>query len=141
MTGEVTVLICGTQSSGGESAPPVRQSAEGRCYFKNGRHVVLFDEPAEGARQPARSILRMGQGRLEVTRRGVLGAHMVFEVGKRNACLYRTPYGSIPLGITATRIECAEGERELRMEVDYELDSDGAPVAECSIEIRVAAAT
>ena len=61
---------------------------------------------------------------------------MIFEKNKKIVAYYETPYGSILLGISASNFEMKETE-DHQLKVDYALDINEEPLADCKIRIRI----
>ena len=61
----------------------------------------------------------------------------MFEKHKKNVTYYYTPFGSILLGIDATRIEVTETEEEISALIDYALEMNYEHVADCTVTIRI----
>ena len=65
-----------------------------------------------------------------------MNVHMVFEKNKKNVTYYHTPYGSLLIGIDAYRVDIAEEEDEIVVEVEYELEINNEHVADCHIRLK-----
>ncbi len=137
MTKEVLVSIRGLQFADGQGNEPVEVITSGNYYKKNGKHYILFDEVAEGMEEPTRNVIKLGEDQFDITKRGAVNVHMMFEKGKKNVSYYYTPYGSLLIGIDAERIAVVEAEQELDVEVDYALEVNYEHVADCKIELKV----
>ena len=73
---------------------------------------------------------------MELTKKGIVNVHMVFEKNKKNVTYYHTPYGSLLIGIDAYRVDIAEEEDEIVVEVEYELEINNEHVADCHIRLK-----
>lgn len=104
---------------------------------KNGRHYICYDEIQEDGEDVVRSLLKVYAGGLEVTKKGPVSVQMVFEENKKNVSCYNTPYGSLMIGIFATKVELDVKEDWLEVKVDYALDVNYEFVADCSISVTV----
>ena len=137
MTKDVLVSIRGLQFAGGEENDPVEVISSGTYYKKNGKHYILYDEVMEGVAEPTRNVIKIGESCLDITKRGAVNVHMMFEQDKKNVTYYYTPYGSLLIGIDATRIDVKEQEQDLSVTVEYGLDVNYEHVSDCTIEMRV----
>ena len=72
---------------------------------------------------------------MEVRKKGLVNAHMVFEKGKKNMTCYTTPFGTIRMGIAATGVTVDEKKESIRAHVDYSLEMNDMHVAECSLTL------
>lgn len=137
MTKDVLVSIRGLQFAEGAGNEPIEVITSGTCYKKNGKYYVLYDEVMEGAAEPIKNIAKIGEHSLDITKRGAVNVHMMFEQDKKNVTYYYTPYGSLLIGIEATRIAVKEQEQNLSVTVDYRLEINYEHVADCTIEMKI----
>ena len=138
MTKEVLLSISGLQFADGEGNEPVELITTGSYYQKNGKHYILYDEVMEGVAEPTKNTIKIGSDSLDITKRGAINVHMMFEKGKQNVTYYYTPYGSLLIGIDTTRIVLKEEEHAIDLTVDYALEVNYAYVADCTITMHVA---
>lgn len=143
MTKDVIISLSGLQYALGEAEPvPVEVLVAGQYYKKNGQHYAVYDEVTEGFEGPdavTHNVIKFSEGKLEVRKRGLVNVQMIFEEGKKNLSFYRTPFGMIHMGIAATKVLMAEGEREIGVTAEYALDMNDAYVADCTITIKIKA--
>lgn len=137
MTKEVLVSISGLQFVGEMNNEPVEVITSGSYYKKNGKHYIVYDEVMEGFEGATKNIVKLGEEFLDITKRGVTNVHMMFEKGKKNVTYYYTPYGSLLIGIDATRIEVEETEQDIHVTVDYGLEVNYEHMADCTITMHI----
>ena len=104
---------------------------------KTGYHHVEFDEILEGFGEPAKSVLRFGQGFLELTRTGLINVHMVFQENRKNLTNYVTPYGEILIGIDAKKVHITHNPDKITVNVEYALEVNYELLSDCRIVINV----
>ena len=56
---------------------------------------------------------------------------------KKNVTYYYTPYGSLLIGIDATKLDVKEAEDSLEVTVDYALEVNYEHLADCTIVMKV----
>lgn len=137
MTKEVLISISGLQfveSSGNE---PVEVITSGQYYMRNGKHYLLYEDVVEGIPETGKNMIKIGKDYMELTKKGVTSAHMVFEKNKKNVTYYYTPYGSLLIGIDTRKVELKETDREIKVEVDYALEVNYEHMANCHIDMTV----
>ena len=141
MTKNVLLSISGLQfvSKDDEDAEPIEVITAGDYYKKNGKHYVMYDEVTEGFTGNTRNIIKLTDGSLDITKKGISNVHMVFEKNKKNISSYNTPFGSILIGIDATSVDIAESEDNIDVKVKYNLEVNYEHIADSKIEIRVMA--
>lgn len=138
----VTVRICGMQYMHTQSAPDAIRTesvAQGTYYVRNGAHYLFWEERMEGVDASVQSRLKYRDGCLEVTRRGGMNSHMIFETGKTYCTDYATPVGILRMEIAADSVameEAADGT--MCISTRYRLCQEGEPAlcCEATVEIR-----
>lgn len=137
MTKEVLVSISGLQFADDSQNEPVEVITSAEYYKKNGKHYIIYDEIIEGFGESTKNIIKLGGECMEITKRGASNVHMMFEKNKKNVTYYYTPYGSLLIGIDTTRIEVAETENDISVEVDYALEVNYEHLADCKIKMNI----
>lgn len=138
MTKEVLVHVSGVQHEveGGE---PIVLVTSGTYYYKNDKHFLLYEEIDDDG-MVSKNVIKIGANEVSVIRKGISSSHMVFEEGKENLTYYDTPYGSMLMGITTSRITfCEKGSGRMELEIDYALSVDGNHMSDCNIQLVVTA--
>lgn len=116
---------------------PLEIVVPGEYYYRNGSHYLRYEEMMEDFPEPTINYIKMGEGTMEVRKKGLVNVHMVFEQGKKNMTFYTTPFGTIQMGIAATNLDLDEGKDGLNMKVDYALDMNEQHVADCYLSVQV----
>lgn len=137
MTKEVLVSISGLQFAEELDSEPIELITSGDYYKKNGKHYIIYDEVMEGVEGTTKNIIKLGEQCMDITKRGATNVHMMFEKNKKNLTYYYTPYGSILIGIDAQKIEVAETEHDININVDYALEVNYEHMADCSITMKI----
>ena len=97
----------------------------------------MYDEVTEGFTGNTRNIIKLTDGSLDITKKGISNVHMVFEKNKKNISYYNTPFGSILIGIDATSVDIAESEDNIDVKVKYNLEVNYEHLADCSISVNI----
>lgn len=139
MTKDVFVSVTGLQVMGEcqGSQQPIEMVTVGQYHFQNGKHFIRFDEAFEGFPDPTVNLIKADNESMEVRKKGTANVHMIFTPQKKNVTFYQTPFGSIQMGISATRIKCEESEEKIDIQVDYSLELNEETVADCYITVNV----
>ena len=135
MTKDVFVSISGMHEEIAETPAVERDEAEaievvtpGSYYFRNEKHYIVYDEAVEGSSEMIRNRIKItGTGCVEIVKSGLSDSHMIFEKNKKNSTYYRTPYGQM-LQVT---------EDEIDVRIEYELDVNHEPMADCRIKMNI----
>lgn len=139
MTKDVLLTIRGLQFATGEDGPeePVEVITPGDYYKKNDKHYVIYDEVMEGFEGTNRNIIKIGEDSFEITKKGIVNVHMIFEKNKKNMTYYHTPYGDLLIGIDAKKIQVKEMEENIDINVNYDLDVNYEFLANCNIMVNI----
>ncbi len=139
MEKEVLLALKGLQfavdEEGGAQALETITPAE--YYMRNGSHYVVYDEVMEGFDENTRNIIKFKDSLVEVTKKGLMNVHMVFEEKKKNMTSYVTPFGNILIGIDTADINIEEGTDAINVNVEYTLEANYEHLADCRIEMSI----
>ncbi|MDD6058578.1 MAG: DUF1934 domain-containing protein [Clostridiales bacterium] len=137
MTREVVVSISGLQFAKEACDEAVELMTSAEYYHKNNKHYILYEEVSEDFRESVKNTLKLSKDILEITKRGAVNVHMLFEKGKKNVTYYYTPYGTLLIGIDTTKMELCESENELEVWVEYVLELNDQFLANCTIHMKI----
>ena len=123
-----------------EDNEPIEVITPATYYLKNGKHYVVYDEVVEGMPGTIKNKVRITEDqKLEIMNSGVSNAHMVFEKDKINMTQYETPYGELMLGVHTKDMKVIVTENLIEVRVNYALDINSEPVADCNISMNIKA--
>ena len=124
--------VTGIEAQGDEpGSEPIEVIVPASYYEKNGKHYVIYDELVEGIPGTIKNKVRiLDDQKVEIIKSGITNTHMVFEKDKINMTQYETPYGEMMIG---------EQDEKITVHVNYALDINGDPVADCNIDIKITA--
>lgn len=137
MTKDVLVAIRGLQFAADEEESNIQTITAAEYYKKNNSHYVIFDEANEGTEQSTHNIIKFKDHMLELTKKGYVNVHMIFEENKKNLTNYATPFGDILIGIDAKRITFEDKENSIQVNVEYALDVNYEFLADCKICMEI----
>ena len=138
MTKDVLVSVTGLQLMGDEQCSgPIEMVTVGEYFFLDGKHFIRYSEAYEGFSGNTVNLIKFSKDSVEVRKKGVTNVHMVFNPQKKNITFYQTPFGSIQMGITATNVQCEETDEKIDIHVDYSLELNEEPFADCYIQMNV----
>ena len=66
-----------------------------------------------------------------------LGCEAVFEKNKKNQTFYKTPYGQMLIGVNTRHLQVDFEEDKIAVQIDYELDVNHEPMADCKIRMNI----
>ena len=138
MVKEVLLTLKGLQFAvGEEGAEALETITPAEYYKKNERHYVIYEEVMEGFTDPTKNIIKFKASQVEVTKKGLMNVHMVFEEKKKNMTSYVTPYGNILIGIDTADVAVEEAEDHIKVDVKYALEANYEHLADCRIEMNI----
>lgn len=107
-------------------------------YCKNGKHYILYDEVLEGMAGTIKNRIKIsGTDSVEIVKSGVSSSHMIFEKNRKNLTYYKTPYGQMLIGVNTKNMKICVDEDQINVSVDYELDVNHEPMADCKIKMNI----
>lgn len=137
MTKDVLVAIKGLQFDAAEDETNIETVSVAEYYEKNSSHYVIYNEVTEGSDETTKNVIKFKDNVLELTKKGFVNVHMVFEENKKNMTNYATPFGDILIGIDAKKVSMAEEDSHIRVNVDYALEVNYEHLADCKITMDI----
>ena len=137
MTKDIFLSLKGLQIENSEQAQELETITPADYYLRNGSHYVIYDEVTEGFEENTRNMIKFNDSCVEVSKKGLVNVHMVFEENKKNMTSDMTPYGNILIGIDTGSIFVEEEEKRIHVEVAYTLEANYQYLADCRIEMNI----
>ncbi|MDO4305043.1 MAG: DUF1934 domain-containing protein [Bacillota bacterium] len=137
MTKEVLLSLKGLQLESCDAGQELETITPADYYMKNGSHYIIYDEVMEGFDDVTKNMIKFQDSSLEVTKKGLVNVHMVFERNKKNMTSYATPYGNILIGIDTGAFLLEEEEDQIKVQVAYTLEANYQFLADCKIEMNI----
>ena len=107
-------------------------------YCRNGKHYIIYDEVFEGMTGTVKNKIKItGTDMVEIMKSGITSSHMIFEKNKKNLTYYKTPYGQMLVGVNTRNMEISVEDDKIGVLVDYELDVNHEPLADCKIKMNI----
>lgn len=141
MTRDVLVRISGLHQEPGAETIGEDEAIEvivpGTYYMKNGKHYLFYEEIEENGMVTKNQMKIFEDQHVEIRKSGMVNAHMIFETGKKHPASYQTPFGQMLVAMDTRAIEMEEEEQSICIGIDYCLEVDRAPLADCRIEMQI----
>ena len=123
-----------------EENEPIEMITPAAYYLIYGKHYVLYDELVEGVPGVIKNKVRItGEEKLEIIKSGLTNTHMIFEKDKIHMTEYETPYGELMMGVHTKEMRVDVQESLIEVRVNYALDINSEPVADCNISLNIKA--
>lgn len=137
MTGNVEITIWGLQWGDEGHGTETATRTRGQYYLRKGSHYLLFEDRQQDFDGVCKTRIKIKDGRVELTRQGLIGTQMLFEENRRHLTNYTMPFGNLELGIHTKKILLDEQDYSMRIHVEYSLEVNGEYLAEQTIDIDV----
>lgn len=142
MTRDVLLSIKGLQidlvGEGAAVNEPIEIITPASYFCKNGKHYIIYDEVTEGMQGVTKNKIKIiDESSIEILKSGNVNAHMIFQKGKDSMTYYNTPFGQILVGIHTTDIGLDITDSHILVQVNYGLDINHEPLADCEIKMDV----
>lgn len=142
MTKDVLITLKGLQFDGTDpEGNHIETIVAGEYYIRNNSHYVMYEEVSEGFEESTRNIMKFRENYLELTKKGLVNVHMVFEEKKKSMSSYATPYGEIMIGMDTRKVSMEEKEDQILLEVEYALEVNYEHQADCRIKVEIRSRT
>lgn len=137
MTKNVLLSIRGLQYDESLEDSSIETITAAEYYKRENSHYLIYDEVMEGFEESTRNLIKFKGNALEVTKKGLINVHMIFEENRKNMTRYTTPYGDIMVGIEAEKITLKEEEEKISLQVNYALEVNYEHLADCRISMNI----
>ena len=139
MTKDVLLSIKGLQFEAENEAADLETITAAQYYKKNDSHYIIYEEATEGFSDRTKNRIKWNGRSLDLTKRGLVNVHMIFEEKKKNMTDDQTPFGNIMIGIDTRQIRMEEQENHIRVDVEYALEVNYEHLADCRISMNILA--
>lgn len=139
MTKDVLLSIKGLYTEDNEDAESVETLAPAEFYIKEGVYYLFFEEIMDDTTGITKSRIKYSDKCFELTRKGEVSVHLLFEEGKKTLNTYQLPYGNLVVGLDTKRIQLTETEEEIKIAIDYAMEINYQFVSDNTIDIIVKA--
>ncbi len=137
MATEVKITVRGIQTDEVGEKTVTETVHRGEYFKKDDSIYLLYEETFEGESGTAKNTIKWKNGVLELTRKGLINARMVFEQGKTHMTDYASPYGLLQLGVQTERVFCVERQEGFELHTEYVLTAQEEPVSRCKLAVKV----
>ena len=137
MTEQVKVTVIGTHAPGTEQEDTIKSTCPGQYYEKGEKQYVIFEEEQEGFSEKVKTMIKFTHGRVEITKKGLIRSHMIFEKGVSHETDYYTPYGTMKMAVDTSSLLLMYTEDYIRMDIEYELCLGGEERVKSKIVIKI----
>ena len=137
---KVIVKIIGSQTDGTGEVNRIELMAEGRHYYRNGKHYVLYDDAMTNKDQKTATVLKIAANSLTLLRKGDVMQEQYFQPQQEHSSVYRTPYGNLDLAVRTEKINIVYGTVSGNIDVAYAMSVNGQWQSSNELHIEISAA-
>lgn len=139
MTKDVLLSIRGLYTEGDEGEDSIETLAPAEFFVKQGVYYIFFEEIIDDNTGVTKSRIKYSDKCFELTRKGEVSVHLLFEEGKKTLNTYQMPYGTLVVGLDTKRIQMSETKEEIKIAIDYAMEINYQQVSDNSIEVVIKA--
>lgn len=107
----------------------------GMCRKIGEYHYIRYEELQEGFTQKTDVLLKVKDGYLEMTKKGLINVHMLIASDTTSQTSYQTPFGQMLLQIQGRKIRVTETEEGLYIQAEYSIDLDKERLSDNALSI------
>lgn len=111
--------------------------AFGEYYERGGSHYVLYEETLEEEGESIRTMIKIKEPFLELTRKGSVNTKLIFEKGELHRTSYQTPYGLMEFDVKTHQMDCRRMGKHMDISMEYDLLSGEEKIGSYRLEISV----
>jgi len=137
---KVIVKVVGSQLDAAGEENSIKMMAEGRHYYRSGKHYILYDDPDLGKEKGSSTLLKVAEDSITLLRRGEVTQEQYFAKHKESTSVYRTPYGSLDLSVRTKAIDIAYGSVSGNIDIVYAMSVNGTWQSDNKLHIEICAA-
>ena len=139
MTKDVLLSIIGLYTEDNEDEDSIETLAPAEFYEKEGAYYIFYEEIIDGVSGITKSRIKYQDKCFELTRKGELSVHLLFEEGKKTLNTYQMPYGTLVVGLDTKRIEKTETDDEIKIHIEYAMEINYQQVSDNDIDVVIKA--
>lgn len=137
MENNVIITIQGMQNYEGQDADSMELVTEGRLEQVGDALQLSYEESELTGMKGTTTIFHVEPDKVTLVRVGPVSSEMVFQQGKRHMSLYKTPFGSMEIGVVAHRLYSTLSRHGGRLEIDYDIEINHQLAGASQFRIRV----
>ena len=103
----------------------------------NGRWVLLYDEMSEDKTAVIKTMIKVVDKSVPITRNGEGSSKLIMTEGERNMCHYRTQFGDILLGVYCNEVNNELSDCGGKILMSYTLDVNASVLSENKVTIKI----
>lgn len=137
---KVIVKVVGRHTDAVGEVSTVELMAEGKHYYRNGKHYVLYNDNMMNDGLMTETVLKIAPDYFHLFRKGGVCHDQLFAQDKMSTSTYKTPYGNMQMSVKTDKLNIVYGTVSGNIEVDYAMSVNGQWQSrnELNIEVSIA---
>lgn len=111
--------------------------AHGTMQKIDGIKLISYTEPDSEMGKSETVIRIINNNFIEMSRKGAYETTFLIEEGKTHSCIYRTPFGEMPMEIVAQRVNAQIPDVSGKILLCYTLQSNGEIIGENNLLMKI----
>lgn len=136
MTKDVLVTVRGKQLVDQQSEV-IEVMNVGSYHEKNGKIYIRYEEHMEDGEGVITNQIKISPDAVEMTKKGAVGAQMLFREKERINSCYETPFGMLMMVVYTKKIRCTVQENLVELNIAYDIEMNGALMSDANVYIKV----
>ncbi|MBQ7515715.1 MAG: DUF1934 domain-containing protein [Schwartzia sp.] len=132
----VIVRVRGEQTDTEGETSRIEMVAEGRHYYKAGKHYVLYDDQMLDTGEVS-TVLKIEPDAMVLLRSGVVCQEQRFAINEESVSDYRTPFGDMRMAVRTEKLDVAYGSVTGNIDVIYAMSINGQVQSQNELHIEV----
>ncbi len=134
---KVRISVSGLQTYGEGEEITADYTAEGQYYEKDGCRYLLYQDKDIESGAATSNTMKIRDGCLELTRRGAVTSHMIFEPGQSHPVDYTMAGGTLELEVHTLELSCLWTDSSGRIRLAYSLSAADGFLSRNQLMIKV----
>ncbi len=136
---KVIVKVRSRQTDAAGEVSKIEMMAEGRHYYRHGKHYVLYEDTALSGKGSTSTVLKIAPDSVLLMRKGDVMQEQLFAHERESSSVYRTPYGELNLSVRTNRLNIVYGTVSGNIDVAYTMAVNGELQGTNELHIEVLA--
>ena len=136
MTKDVLVTVKGRQI-GLDGEDDIEVINVGTYAQKNGKIYIRYDERDEHNAAAIKNQIKIDGRKVEIMKKGSVGAQMFFEENEKINSCYETPFGNLMMAIYTKSVDCKMDENLIELNINYTIEINGEHLSDADVYIKV----
>lgn len=137
MEKDVVIFIKGMQEYECADPDTIELVTGGRLEGESGAYTLTYQESPVTGMEGTLTTIQIEPEQVILLRVGEINSQMVFQQGRRHLSMYKTPYGTMAIGVNTKHLMASVNESGGDIEIDYAIEINHAIAGRTIFQINV----